>query len=154
MYHINAQLFSEQLWLKRFDQPEPQPRGLAPQVQKENVPNFDKLEQAHGDWCSAFIRRNDYVIYCPKITAKLEQIIQRLLIASGNPDRHMRVYVVASRDINAFTLPNGDIFVCAGLLDQLSSRDEVAAVLRMNLTTLSSMIPCENSSPIEMVLLC
>lgn len=60
---------------------------------------------------------------------KLNTMARELGKASARPLIEYKVKVVEDDSLNAFTLPNGQIYVSRGLLDAVSSDDEVAAVL-------------------------
>lgn len=60
---------------------------------------------------------------------KLNAMAKRLGAASARPGINYTVKVIDSKDVNAFTLPNGHIYVYKGLLDNTSSDDEIAGVL-------------------------
>ncbi|MEO6908362.1 MAG: M48 family metallopeptidase [Abditibacteriaceae bacterium] len=60
---------------------------------------------------------------------KLTAMAVKLGKASGRPDIKYTVKVIDSKELNAFTLPNGNIYFYTGLLDTLYSDDEIAAVM-------------------------
>ncbi len=60
---------------------------------------------------------------------KLNAMAKKLGAASPRPDVPYTVKVIEDKDVNAFTLPGGRIYVYRGLLDMTSSDDEVAGVL-------------------------
>ena len=60
---------------------------------------------------------------------KLNAMAKKLGAASNRPDVPYVVKVVEDKDINAFTLPGGKIYLYRGLLDFSSSDDEIAGVL-------------------------
>ncbi len=60
---------------------------------------------------------------------KLNTMARELGKASARPLIEYKVKVVEDDSLNAFTLPNGQIYVSRGLLDAVASDDEVAAVL-------------------------
>ncbi len=53
----------------------------------------------------------------------------RLAKVSGRPDIKYKVKIIDSKELNAFTLPDGNIYFYKGLLDTLYSGDEIAAVM-------------------------
>jgi hypothetical protein len=67
-----------------------------------------------------------------------EEIIRTIPEAASALPATVRVRILASPDVQAFVLPNGDIFVCSGLLDILDDRGELAAVLGHELCHLVS----------------
>lgn len=60
---------------------------------------------------------------------KLNGMAKELGKASARPDIVYTVKVIEDKDINAFTLPNGKIYMFRGLLDYTSSDDEIAGVI-------------------------
>jgi len=60
---------------------------------------------------------------------KLNAMVAELGKASARPNIKYVVKIVDDKDINAFTLPNGRIYVYKGLIDFADSDDEVAGVL-------------------------
>ncbi len=63
------------------------------------------------------------------VVDKLNTMAKKLGAASNRPDVPYVVKVVEDKDINAFTLPGGKIYMYRGLLDMASSDDEIAGVL-------------------------
>jgi len=61
--------------------------------------------------------------------AKLNAMATKLGKASGRPDIKYTVKIIDSKELNAFTLPNGNIYFYKGLLNTLYSDDEIAAVM-------------------------
>ena len=65
-----------------------------------------------------------------KITLdKLNAMAKKLGAVSPRPDVAYSVKVVEDKDVNAFTLPGGRIYIYRGLLDMTASDDEIAGVL-------------------------
>ena len=65
-----------------------------------------------------------------KITLdKLNAVAKKLGAASPRPDVPYVVRVIEDKDINAFTLPGGRIYMYRGLLDFAASDDEIAGIL-------------------------
>lgn len=60
---------------------------------------------------------------------KLNKIAQTLGKNSARPKINYKVKIIEDVDVNAFTLPNGNIYFYTGLLDILGSDDEIAAVM-------------------------
>jgi predicted Zn-dependent protease len=65
----------------------------------------------------------------PELTALLNAVSDRLAAASGRPDLRYKVTILNSPLINAFALPNGNLYVTRGLLAIANDSSEVAAVL-------------------------
>lgn len=60
---------------------------------------------------------------------KVEAMVKKLGAASPRPGIAYTVKIVDNTDINAFTLPGGHVYVFKGLMDFISSDDELAGVL-------------------------
>ncbi len=60
---------------------------------------------------------------------KLNEMVRELGSHSARPEIAYEVKVIDDKDLNAFTLPNGKIYVYRGLLDFAASDDEIAGVL-------------------------
>src|ERR1700742_1447605 len=64
-----------------------------------------------------------------KIQAMIEQTVSRLVAASERPDLKYQVTILNSSAINAFALPNGQIYVTRGLIALANDESELASVL-------------------------
>ncbi|OGX05955.1 MAG: hypothetical protein A2Z88_02670 [Omnitrophica WOR_2 bacterium GWA2_47_8] len=62
-------------------------------------------------------------------TGRLKNIGQRLAQVSDRQDFKYNFYLINKDEMNAFTTPGGNIYFFSGLLDKLTSDDEVASVL-------------------------
>jgi predicted Zn-dependent protease len=65
----------------------------------------------------------------PAIERRLASILARLVPASERPDLRYSVAILNSPTVNAFALPDGQLFVTRGLLALANDEAEVAAVL-------------------------
>lgn len=65
----------------------------------------------------------------PELEKRLEIIVQRLVPNSERPDLHYSVTILNSPTINAFALPDGQLFVTRGLVALANDEAEIAAVL-------------------------
>lgn len=65
----------------------------------------------------------------PKLQAMVEQTVDRLVAASERPDLKYKVTILNSPAINAFALPNGDLYMTRGLLALANDKAELASVL-------------------------
>lgn len=65
----------------------------------------------------------------PKLHAKLTAIIGRLVAASERPDLTYKITILNSPAVNAFALPNGQLYVTRGLLALANDSAEVASVM-------------------------
>jgi predicted Zn-dependent protease len=65
----------------------------------------------------------------PKLEAMVSETVDRLVKASERPDLRYKVVILNSSAINAFALPNGQLYVTRGLLALANDRSELASVL-------------------------
>src|ERR1700742_1746137 len=64
-----------------------------------------------------------------KIQAMIEQTVSRLVAASERPDLKYQVTMLNSPAVNAFALPNGQLYVTRGLIALANDNSELASVL-------------------------
>ena len=94
-------------------------------------------ETKQGDEAAAELEKNPKIKFLdPKSSPaaqisldKLNATAKKLGAVSPRPDVDYRVRVIEDKDINAFTLPGGRIYVYRGVLDFAASDDEIAGVL-------------------------
>jgi len=94
------------------------------------VPHWQELQL--GDEAAKAILKKEKPVKDPRYTERVKRVFQRLLAALPPEYRkayEWKVYVLDRKEINAFALPNGNIFVFKGLLDFVKDDDELAAVL-------------------------
>jgi len=65
----------------------------------------------------------------PKLQAVVEKTVDRLVAASERPDLKYKVTILNSPAINAFALPNGNVYVTRGLIALANDKAELASVL-------------------------
>ena len=65
----------------------------------------------------------------PKLQGMIEQTVERLVAASTRPDLHYKVTMLNSQSVNAFALPNGQLYVTRGLTALANDESELASVL-------------------------
>jgi predicted Zn-dependent protease len=65
----------------------------------------------------------------PKLHAKLTSIVGRLVASSDRPDLSYKVTILNSPAVNAFALPNGQLYVTRGLLGLANDSAEFASVM-------------------------
>ena len=68
-------------------------------------------------------------ITIPSCRRMLEQTVERLVAASERPDLHYKVTMLNSQSINAFALPNGQLYATRGLIALANDESELASVL-------------------------
>ncbi len=129
---VQIQMSSTANWSEKFADVDWQKRpvrsheaGIKPVKQ---LPQ-NSFELALGNWIAKRLRLELGVVTCPEVNESLNTVAGRLKTAAGIPSDGTVVHILGSPNINAFALPNGDIYVTSGLLDSAQSIDEVAAVL-------------------------
>jgi predicted Zn-dependent protease len=65
----------------------------------------------------------------PKLHVKLTSIVNRLVAASDKPDASYKITILNSPAVNAFALPNGQLYVTRGLLALANDGAEIASVM-------------------------
>ncbi|MEO1102362.1 MAG: M48 family metalloprotease [Pseudomonadota bacterium] len=65
----------------------------------------------------------------PRIEAAVHRLVGRLVEASDEPNRSVRVTILNSPAINAFALPTGELFLTRGLITLANDESELAAVI-------------------------
>jgi predicted Zn-dependent protease len=65
----------------------------------------------------------------PVVTAYVQALGLSIARTTSRPDLDWRFFVVDSRDVNAFALPGGIIYVNRGLIDRAAKLDELAGAL-------------------------
>lgn len=116
--------------------PRPSPIWAAPNADNP-PPAATPKEIELGDKASAELEKDPKIKFIvtkdrPAATAlvdKLNRIAADLAKVSARPQIKYTVKIIDDKDLNAFTLPNGHIYIYKGLLDYIGSDDEMAAVL-------------------------
>ncbi|MGY4347769.1 putative Zn-dependent protease [Bradyrhizobium sp. GM7.3] len=65
----------------------------------------------------------------PRLESLVTKTVDRLVAASDRPDQGYRVTILNSGAVNAFALPNGQLYVTRGLLALASDTSELSSVL-------------------------
>lgn len=65
----------------------------------------------------------------PRLQALIEQTVAKLIAASERPDQKYKVTILNSPAINAFALPNGQLYITRGLIALANDKAELASVL-------------------------
>lgn len=97
----------------------------------EAVPQSEEHAQLlveAGQWTSASLRRNFVVVHAPATSELLQSILDKVRNAAERSDV-VTPYIIASPQINAFAMPNGDVFITSGMLEAVESQDELAIVV-------------------------
>jgi predicted Zn-dependent protease len=64
-----------------------------------------------------------------RLHAMIEKTVERLVAASERPDLKYQVVILNSPSINAFSLPNGKLYITRGLIALANDKAELASVL-------------------------
>jgi predicted Zn-dependent protease len=96
------------------------------------LPDLPKNAEAN----SASVREHQRVLSAyggayedPKLHAKLTNVVNRLVAASERPDLSYKITILNSPAVNAFALPNGQLYVTRGLLGLANDSAEFASVM-------------------------
>jgi len=106
--------------------------ALAVQLQKLDSP---KAEKEVGYKTAARILGSTPLVNDQDLTKYINLVGKALAANSPGQPYAWTFGVIQTEDINAFAAPSGYIFVTKGLLKQLSSEDQLAAVLAHGLST-------------------
>lgn len=86
-----------------------------------------------GQQASAEVRKKEKVVSAEDPRVQLmRNVAARLIAASPDPEKSKWPYsfdVIQNKAINAFALPGGPIFFYSGLVDKLTTEDQLAGVL-------------------------
>lgn len=89
-----------------------------------------EAEYLMGKTLAANIGQENAVVNNPSLQKLLDEIGGELVARIVNKKRKFKFQVVVTKDINAFALPGGFIFITASLLNKIElNRDEIAYIL-------------------------
>lgn len=83
----------------------------------------------YGAGMLAEMRAHEMVLDDPLLADYINALGYRLVAASQRPDSGFTFFIMREQDINAFAAPGGYVAVNAGLINAMSSEDELAGVL-------------------------
>jgi Zn-dependent protease with chaperone function len=75
----------------------------------------------------------------------LNQITERLRLVSDRPNEHFRVTILNSPLVNAFALPNGNVYLTRGLIALANDTAEIASVLAHEIAHVTARHASERS---------
>jgi predicted Zn-dependent protease len=88
-----------------------------------------------GQEAAAQVKQKEPVVQNAQLTGYLNTVMKRLSSTPhGQSEFPYQVSAIASKDINAFALPGGPIFVYTGLIQEASNEAELAGVLAHEMT--------------------
>ena len=96
---------------------------------KDLVLMSEKDEIAMGEQVNAQIMQQERVYNDIELQNYVQYVGNKLAQKSHRPNLNYRFTVLDSKEVNAFALPGGHIYVTRGLLSYLNSEAELAAVL-------------------------
>jgi beta-barrel assembly-enhancing protease len=86
-------------------------------------------EEKMGELFRSLVLQEFQVVENNAADTALHQITDRLIKALDSTHYRYQFVILRSKEINAFTLPGGNIYVFSGLIDFAKSPEELAAVL-------------------------
>ncbi len=89
----------------------------------------EKEEIKFGNYVDAVVKSQYPVIKDEHLTERVAAVGNQLVTVCTRPDLHFVFTVLNTSEVNAFAGPGGFVYITVGLLDQLESKDELAAVL-------------------------
>jgi predicted Zn-dependent protease len=105
----------------------------APELQHASLP---MPQPAQAEAPSAAERENARILGAyggvyenPRLQAMVDKLVARLVAASERPDVKYKVTILNSPAINAFALPDGELYVTRGLIALANDESELASVL-------------------------
>jgi predicted Zn-dependent protease len=90
---------------------------------------FGADEIKMGQEAAKEVERQSKLVTDEKTVSRVVEIGQNLVKASSMPDATFTFKVLDEKDVNAFALPGGIVYLYKGLLDKVESDDELAGVL-------------------------
>ncbi len=88
-----------------------------------------------GQEAAAQVKQEQPVVQNTQLTTYLNTVMKRLSSTPhGESEFPYQVNAIASKDINAFALPGGPIFVYTGLIQEAGNESELAGVLAHEMT--------------------
>ena len=87
-------------------------------------------EMALGLQSAQQVLKTEKLSHDPFYNERVERVGRRIAIAANKPEYKWEFHVVEKKDVNAFCLPGGKVFVYTGILGLTTSNDELAAVMR------------------------
>ncbi len=97
-------------------------------VRKVSLPSPPKQVQAPRDH-QRILASYGGAYHDARLEAVLTRIVARLSVASAKPDLRYKVTILNSPAVNAFALPNGQLYVTRGLIALANDTAELASVL-------------------------
>ena len=106
----------------------------------------EEEEKQLGAEAAAQIEKEYKVLDDPEQIKRLNAILTNLAPVSNRPDVTYTVKILDTPDVNALSLPGGQLYVTRGLLEDVESDHELAGVLAQRLLTTPTVTPCISST--------
>jgi beta-barrel assembly-enhancing protease len=94
-------------------------------------------EIAFGKEANAQVRRDTPELKDPSVVRYVREVTSRLARAASGPKYPYSVAVANSRDINAFALPGGPIWIHRGVLEKATNESQMVSVLAHEIAHIS-----------------
>ena len=82
-----------------------------------------------GNQLAAQVQQQVHLVNDPVALSYVRSVGERLHAQTPVADRPFNFYIVDDKEVNAFSLPGGHIYINRGLIDQADKADELAAVM-------------------------
>jgi predicted Zn-dependent protease len=89
----------------------------------------DEDEIALGNNFAAELEKEAPIVYNPVIDPYLNSMVRQLAAKSQRPNMPYHIKIINTMDVNACSIPGGGLYINRGLLELVSSEDELAATL-------------------------
>ena len=90
--------------------------------------SYEKEREIAGEFVT-YLDSHNLIIYDQEITWTLQMLMDRLVDHITGPVYPFKIHVVKDRSVNAFAIPDGNIFINVGTLLFVKDLDELAAVI-------------------------
>jgi len=128
--------FAEDDYLSRLGYSRHPARGAPPKIDVKQIEHRESLAQRLGNFQSANIRRERYVLNVPRLEERIAAVVRDIAGSAGELNRETRVFVIADVLEMTHAEPNGDVFLTTGALDRIENVDELAGIVSHELAHL------------------
>jgi predicted Zn-dependent protease len=115
---------------------------LLPLVSQATVAQATK-DVARGNYTDALLRDSYQVLGDEELTARVAEIGQKIIAASGNPRGYQYRFVIVNDAVPTAFCTVGYVYVTTGFLRAIESEDELAAVLGHEIAHLNERHPLQ-----------
>ena len=96
---------------------------------QETLMYGDEKEKAIGASVALDVQKKFPINTEVDINERVEKILQKIAAVCDRQDLVYTVYVIDEDEVNAFSLPGGYVYINKGLIDRITSDDQLAAVI-------------------------